>query len=136
VTVSASLVGPNPVDKLPPADSYTPDTRVAELVSLPYSDFAKLILNVSYNIGADTSLVPFGLTQGVDNLDDALVVERQVLTTHFGIDMGDFLRRENHAPEAKDGGVRLTETGVLRSWRLGAEFALECTVAHQKDFRA
>jgi hypothetical protein len=34
--------------------------------------------------------VLFGLTHGVDSMDDALVVEREVLTTDFGIGREDF----------------------------------------------
>ena len=40
------------------------DTKVAELEGMPYSDYVKLILKVSYNIGADTSLLLYGLTHG------------------------------------------------------------------------
>ena len=75
----------NPVGLLPPPNSYPPDTRIAELTGLPYSDDAKLILKVSYNIGADTSLLLYGLTQGVNNMGDALVVERNNLISNYGI---------------------------------------------------
>ncbi|MGH8013137.1 MAG: D-alanyl-D-alanine carboxypeptidase, partial [Candidatus Binataceae bacterium] len=37
VTVTAPLLGPNPVSKLPAPDSYPPNTQVAELVSAPYA---------------------------------------------------------------------------------------------------
>jgi D-alanyl-D-alanine carboxypeptidase len=57
VTVLADTVAENPVGKLPPKNSYTPQDLVTTLVSLPYSNYAKLILKVSYNIGADTSLL-------------------------------------------------------------------------------
>jgi D-alanyl-D-alanine carboxypeptidase len=40
---------------------------------------------VSYNIGADTSLVLFGLTQGVDNLNDSLAFERDNLRRNYGV---------------------------------------------------
>jgi len=90
VSVNANTVGPNPVGKLPPPNSYTPDTQVAQLISLPYSAEAKLILKVSYNIGADTSLVLFGLTQGVNNMADALMAEKHTLTTAYGIDGSEF----------------------------------------------
>ncbi len=84
VTVRASSVAENPAQLLPARNSYTPQTKLAELKGLPYSETAKLILKVSYNIGADTSLVLFGLTQGVDNMNDALKVERKNLTTIMG----------------------------------------------------
>jgi hypothetical protein len=38
---------------------------------------------------------------------------------------------ENHDAEAKDVGMRLTETGFLCHRMLGAAFALESTVAHE-----
>ena len=37
-------------------------TKVAELVSLPYAQYARLILKVSHNLGANLSLMFFGLT--------------------------------------------------------------------------
>jgi hypothetical protein len=52
------------VQQLPARGSYTAATRVAELISSPYKDYAKYILKVSYNIGAETTLMLFGLTKG------------------------------------------------------------------------
>jgi D-alanyl-D-alanine carboxypeptidase len=85
VKVDAAPVAGNPVNLLSQERLYPPKTKVAELTGLPYSDDAKFVLKVSYNIGADTSLLLFGLTQGVDNMDDALKVERQNLVSHYGI---------------------------------------------------
>ncbi|MCI0453364.1 MAG: D-alanyl-D-alanine carboxypeptidase [Candidatus Dadabacteria bacterium] len=90
VAVNTNLIGPNPSEKLPPENSYTPDTLVAKLVSLPYSEYTRLILKVSYNIGADVSLVLFGLTQGVNNIKDALEVERKTLVDNLGIPGDEF----------------------------------------------
>jgi D-alanyl-D-alanine carboxypeptidase len=85
VTIHAAPVTENPAQLLPAKGSYKPDAQLAELKGLPYSETAKLILKVSYNIGADTSLVLYGLTQGVDNMSDALKVERKDLATNYGI---------------------------------------------------
>jgi D-alanyl-D-alanine carboxypeptidase len=85
VTVHALPVAENPVRLLPAKGSYAPKEKLAELQGIPYSETAKLILKVSYNIGADTSLVLYGLTQGVDNMSDALKVERKNLTANYGI---------------------------------------------------
>ena len=90
VKVDAPAVAFNPAGLLPPPNSYPPDTRIAELIGLPYSDDAKLVLKVSYNIGADTSLLLYGLTQGVNNMGDALVVERHNLISNYGIPNGQF----------------------------------------------
>lgn len=85
VAVDAASVAPNPVAALPPAGSYTADTQVAELTSAPYVEHARHILKVSYNIGADVSLMYYGLSRGVRRLADALVVEREALTRDFGL---------------------------------------------------
>ena len=90
VKVDAAPVEENPVDLLPPKNSYPPDTQIAKLIGMPYSDDAKLIMKVSYNIGADTSLLLWGLTQGVDDMGDALVLERQSLISNYGIPGDEF----------------------------------------------
>jgi D-alanyl-D-alanine carboxypeptidase len=76
VTVTAPLVAANPLDQLPAQDSYPANTEVAALISAPYAQYAKLILKISHNLGANLSLMLFGLTQGVDTMKDALSVER------------------------------------------------------------
>jgi D-alanyl-D-alanine carboxypeptidase len=57
VTVSAPSVGRNPTERLPAPGQYAPDTRVAQLVSPRFSEYAKLILKVSLNLGANLSLM-------------------------------------------------------------------------------
>jgi D-alanyl-D-alanine carboxypeptidase/D-alanyl-D-alanine-endopeptidase (penicillin-binding protein 4) len=90
VEVTADTIAPNPAGKLPPRNSYTEDSKVAEFVSLPYSEYSKLILKVSHNLGANLSLMLFGLTQGVRTIDDALAAERETLINDFGIKGSDF----------------------------------------------
>ncbi len=90
VTIDAAPVIENPIHLLPARASYPPDTRIAELIGLPYEDHARLILKVSYNIGADTSLVLWGLTRGVDNMNAALALEREHLVSEVGIPGEEF----------------------------------------------
>jgi D-alanyl-D-alanine carboxypeptidase len=85
VKVDAPPVAQNPVNLLPPRNSYSGTAKIAELTGMPYGADAKLILKVSYNIGADTSLLLYGLTQGVNDMDGALAAERRNLTAHYGI---------------------------------------------------
>ncbi len=85
VRVSASAVGRNDPTKLPDRKSYQAMNCVAALESPPYFEYARWILKVSYNIGADTSLVLFGLTQGVNSLPESLAVEKRTLSGEFGI---------------------------------------------------
>lgn len=85
VQIDAPTVEPNPSEVLPPKDCYDPNMRVAQLQGLRYSEDAKLINKVSYNIGADTSLLLYGLTQGVDNMNATLRVEKKNLLMNYGV---------------------------------------------------
>ena len=89
VVVDAAVVGPNASSKLPAATAYAADTRVAELVSAPYIDHARHIMKVSYNLGADTSLMHFGLAHGVRTQADALVAEKKALASDFGLNRAE-----------------------------------------------
>ena len=90
ITVSAPAVEQNPVNLLPSRHAYRHSNQVAMLRGMTYAQDAKLILKISYNIGADTSLVLFGLTRGADSMPAALAVERKNLAAHFGIPAGDY----------------------------------------------
>jgi hypothetical protein len=85
VKVDAPTVEPNPIHLLPAKNCYEPDMRVAELHGLSYAEDAKLIAKVSYNIGADTSLLLYGVTQGADYMQSALTAEKKnpMLSRHF-----------------------------------------------------
>lgn len=116
VKVAAHAVGQNSSDELPPRDSYTGEAKVAELVSPPYAEYAKWILKVSYNIGADTSLVLFGLTQGARSMPASLEAEKKALAGEFDIAADQF-----HFIDGSGGGDSVaTPTAVvslLRSMR-------------------
>ncbi|MCK5710651.1 MAG: D-alanyl-D-alanine carboxypeptidase [Deltaproteobacteria bacterium] len=91
VEVDAPVVAKNPSQLLPPKNSYTPNTILGEYVSLPYSEYAKLVLKVSYNIGSDTSLLLWGLTRVRDNMEDTLAIERDHLINDIGIPGDEFM---------------------------------------------
>ncbi|SPB15352.1 D-alanyl-D-alanine carboxypeptidase/D-alanyl-D-alanine-endopeptidase [Caballeronia novacaledonica] len=81
VTVAAPAVENNPVQLLPAKNAYSADTRVAQLTSQPYGQYSKWILKVSYNIGADTSLMLFGVANnGSTTLNGALAAENAKLS--------------------------------------------------------
>jgi D-alanyl-D-alanine carboxypeptidase/D-alanyl-D-alanine-endopeptidase (penicillin-binding protein 4) len=90
VTVTASSVAPNPIGELPAPALYAPDTRVAQFASPPYAEYAKLILKVSLNLGANLSLMLFGLAHGQRTITDALAAERQTLVDRMGLQADDF----------------------------------------------
>lgn len=85
VTVSAKVVAQNPVGALPDKTAYVESTRVAELVSHPYKEQIKYIDKVSYNIGADTSLMLLGVAKGTTSMTGALAAEQRLLVSQFGL---------------------------------------------------
>ena len=91
VEVDAPVVAPNPAQLLPPKDSYTNNTILAEYISLPLSEYGRFVLKVSYNIGSDTSLLLWGLEQGSDNMQDTLAIEREHLINDIGIPGDEFM---------------------------------------------
>lgn len=91
VIVDAPVVAENPTGILPPKNSYTPDTILAEYESLPLSEYGRFVLKVSYNIGSDTSLILWGLPRGSDNMSDTLALERAHLINDIGIPGDEFL---------------------------------------------
>lgn len=111
VVVDADTVKDNPVGLLPPKDSYTDDTIVAELESLTEADHAKFVLKVSYNIGADTSLLLWGVARGVDNMDDALAAERQSLINEHGIPGSEFF-----FIDGSGGGDTTAQSRAVTKW--------------------
>ena len=90
IEVDAEVVADNPTQFLPPKDSYVDGTILAEYISLPLDQYGRLVLKPSYNIGSDTCLILWGVTQGVDNMDDALLAEREFLTGTVGIPGEEF----------------------------------------------
>jgi PBP4 family serine-type D-alanyl-D-alanine carboxypeptidase len=90
VAVTAPAVQENPVALLPPKGAYRAADRVAILRGMPYGQDAKLILKVSYNIGADTSLVLLGVKNNAPSMNAALAFERKDLRDHWGIPSSDY----------------------------------------------
>lgn len=115
VAVDAAAVGPNPADRLPAVGSYAADAKVAEFVSLPYGQYARLILKVSHNLGANLSLMLHGLTEGARTRDAALAAERTALTTTYGLpgDGFDFPTNGSGSPDSR--ATPATVTGLLKA---------------------
>ena len=115
VTVDAAPTGANPVSRLPADGVYADDAKVAELVSLPYGQYARLILKVSHNLGANLSLMLFGLTEGARTRDSALAAERRALTEVYGLpgDGFDFPTNGSGSPDSR--ATPATVTGLLKA---------------------
>jgi D-alanyl-D-alanine carboxypeptidase len=116
VSVTAAP-GANPGEKLPPDSSYATSAEVARFTSPPYSEYAKLILKVSHNLGANLSLALFGLTKGARTVETELAAERNTLVTEYGLppDGFDFPTNGSGSPDSRatPGAV----TGLLAAMR-------------------
>ena len=126
VVVDADTVKANPVGLLPAEGSYLPVERLALLTGSPVADVVRYVMKVSYNIGADTTLLLFGLTRGVDDMDAALLAEQQYLSTEVGIDPSTY-----HFIDGSGGG---DTTATLPTVTTMLDYLIDSPVA--EDFLA
>ena len=93
----------NPSGRLPARSSYAPAARVAQLVSPPYAEYAKLILKVSLNLGANLSLMQFAQVHGERTIGGALATERRALVSRIGLpaDAFDFPTNGSGSPDSR-----------------------------------
>jgi PBP4 family serine-type D-alanyl-D-alanine carboxypeptidase len=108
VTTSAPEVEPNPAGVLPRKGTYRAADMVTQLTGMPEGDNAQFVLKISYNIGADTSLVLFGLTRGADSMPGALLAEQKNLAANFGIPIGEY-----HFVDGSGGGETTATNGAV-----------------------
>ncbi|MDH6137487.1 D-alanyl-D-alanine carboxypeptidase/D-alanyl-D-alanine-endopeptidase (penicillin-binding protein 4) [Kitasatospora sp. MAA4] len=107
VTVTAPPTGPNPDSTLPA--SYTGDPQVAAFVSPQYRDYAKLILNVSHNLGANLALCNMAANIGSKNCFDAFPVIHDFLANTAKVDPTQFEMADGRGDVPVD---RVTATGL------------------------
>ncbi|MCX5195519.1 D-alanyl-D-alanine carboxypeptidase/D-alanyl-D-alanine-endopeptidase [Streptomyces sp. NBC_00249] len=72
VRVTADPTGPNPTGRLP--RDYAGRARVAEYTSPPFAQYAKLILKVSHNLGANLGICLMAVSAGSDGCEDGFPV--------------------------------------------------------------
>lgn len=101
ITVNAPAVAPNPVDLLPPHNSYQGMEQAAELVSPPFSEYAKLILKVSLNYGANTLLPLMAVHEGGADFYEGLGVMRSFLVT-AGVDVNSLVINDGAGAAGSD----------------------------------
>jgi D-alanyl-D-alanine carboxypeptidase/D-alanyl-D-alanine-endopeptidase (penicillin-binding protein 4) len=81
VTVTAPATGANPTAFLPRKGSYRRSDLIGEHVSLPMSQYVKLILKVSYNRGADLMVCLAAVKVGSTNCLNGLGAELKTATS-------------------------------------------------------
>ncbi|TQF03745.1 D-alanyl-D-alanine carboxypeptidase/D-alanyl-D-alanine-endopeptidase [Kitasatospora acidiphila] len=107
VTVTAPPTGPNPDGTLPA--SYTGTPQAAAFVSPPYHEYAKLILNVSHNLGANLALCNMAVSRGSKNCFDGFPVIHDFLTQTANVDPTQFQMADGRGDVPVD---RVTPTGL------------------------
>ncbi|MEY9877444.1 D-alanyl-D-alanine carboxypeptidase/D-alanyl-D-alanine-endopeptidase (penicillin-binding protein 4) [Streptacidiphilus sp. MAP12-33] len=110
VTVTAHPTGANPQGALPA--SYGGDRRVAAFVSPPYRDYAKLILKVSHNLGANLALCNMAVVRGSkDCFAGGFAAEHDFLTNVAHIDPQQFQLDDGRGGDATE---KATPTGLAQ----------------------
>jgi D-alanyl-D-alanine carboxypeptidase/D-alanyl-D-alanine-endopeptidase (penicillin-binding protein 4) len=83
--VESPVAGENDTGKLPAEENYAEEDRVALLVSPPFKEYGKLILKVSHNLGADSTLYWIAVHEGGSTMEDGLAIEHDFLA-EMGVD--------------------------------------------------
>jgi D-alanyl-D-alanine carboxypeptidase/D-alanyl-D-alanine-endopeptidase (penicillin-binding protein 4) len=109
VTVTAVPTGPNPQSMLPAGYGTAP--RVAAYVSPVYSQYAKLILKVSHNLGANLALCNMAVARGSTNCFDAFPVENAFLKDVAHVDPTQFQLDDGRGGDATE---RATPNGLAQ----------------------
>ena len=86
VHLVASPLDANPAELLPPDRQYHDLPKVAGLLSPPFREYARLILKVSHNRGANTLLPLMAIQAGDGSYEDAFRIEREFMDK-AGIDL-------------------------------------------------
>jgi D-alanyl-D-alanine carboxypeptidase/D-alanyl-D-alanine-endopeptidase (penicillin-binding protein 4) len=114
VTVTAPPTGPNPQNQLPAA--YGTDPQVAAYVSPPYRQYAKLILKVSHNLGANLALCNMATSQGKTDCFDAFPIEKAFLADVAHADPSQFQLDDGRGGDATERATPIGLSQILAYW--------------------
>jgi serine-type D-Ala-D-Ala carboxypeptidase/endopeptidase (penicillin-binding protein 4) len=115
VSVTATPTGKNPSSKLPKRGSYSSRDEVAAYVSPPYSQYAKLILKVSHNYGANLDLCLIAVKAGSTNCNDAFPVMEKFFQK-AGVDTDQVAFADGRGGNPTDRFTPEAATDLLRYW--------------------
>lgn len=101
VAVEAPALGANPAGDLPPEGDYTSMTQAALLESPPFSEYAKLILKVSLNYGANSLLPLMAVHEGKKTFEDGLQIEHSFLEK-AGVSLDGLIINDGEGGAGKD----------------------------------
>ncbi len=119
VTVAAPGSGPNPEGLLTPEGTY-PSQPVALLTSPPFSEYVRLIMKVSHNLGANLSVCLLAVDAGSDECEAGLPRIRRFLNQEAGIDSRDISLSDGQGGKRSD-LVTAHATSKLVAYWLGQD---------------
>ena len=105
VSVSASPTGSNPASKLPKKGSYKAGAEVAAYESPPFSEYAKLILKVSHNYGANLNVCLMAVKAGSTDCNDGFPVMKSFFEK-AGVDVDQVALADGKAASPQTGAAR------------------------------
>jgi serine-type D-Ala-D-Ala carboxypeptidase/endopeptidase (penicillin-binding protein 4) len=103
----------NPSSALPA--SYSGDPRVAAYTSPPYADYAKFILKVSSNIGANLAICQLAVTAGSHDCTAGFAVIQSFLQ-RIGVDPGQVELADGRGGDPVDRLTPQVAVALLRYW--------------------
>jgi D-alanyl-D-alanine carboxypeptidase/D-alanyl-D-alanine-endopeptidase (penicillin-binding protein 4) len=115
ISVGASPTGKNPSSKLPKKGSYSSKDRVAAYMSPPYSQYAKLILKVSHNYGANLDLCLMAVKAGSTDCNDAFPIMKKFIEK-AGVDTEQVALADGRGGNPTDRFTPEAATEMLRYW--------------------
>lgn len=123
VQVDASTAGDNPTGLLPAPGSYRPSDRVASYVSPPFSQYGRLILKVSLNMGANLSVCLLAVHSGSRDCLDGLAGGRSFLV-RAGVDPGQVALSDGQGGSPTDLVTPRAVVGLLSYFSTRPDFTL------------
>jgi D-alanyl-D-alanine carboxypeptidase/D-alanyl-D-alanine-endopeptidase (penicillin-binding protein 4) len=121
VRVDARTGGMNPAASLPASRSYRGRPRVAAYVSPPYADYAKLILKVSHNLGANLGVCLLAVRAGQTDCAAGFAPMNAFLT-QAGVDVSQLALADGRGGDPVDRATPTAVTQILRYWVGQADF--------------
>jgi D-alanyl-D-alanine carboxypeptidase/D-alanyl-D-alanine-endopeptidase (penicillin-binding protein 4) len=115
VSVSASPTGPNPASGLPEKGSYKADAKVAAYESPPFSEYAKVILKVSHNYGANLNVCLMAVKAGSTDCNDSFPVMKSFFEK-AGVDPDQVALLDGRGGNPSDRFTPQAATDLLRYW--------------------
>jgi D-alanyl-D-alanine carboxypeptidase/D-alanyl-D-alanine-endopeptidase (penicillin-binding protein 4) len=115
VSVSASPTGPNASSKLPKKGSYKADDQIAVYESPPFSEYAKLILKVSHNYGANLNVCLMAVKAGSTDCNDGFPVMKKFFEK-AGVDTDQVALADGRGGNPTDRFTPKAATDMLSYW--------------------